>query len=346
MKSELRHELKSNLLADRLEEAVLRIKPYLKLIGFIAAALIAAVIIYGLVQTRNESVSGVRLVPALFLCQSTGTTGGSIRRFPSTLAGLWAKQKSADSLLARGLEQIYVDRDLADKLLGEAEQAYRAVLAKASEPTLVCRATMGLAQVLDSQANSEEAAREYRKILGLPGAHAELIADVQRRLEFIESEKGKDFFAWFKTNRPTAPKPVDIPGNLNQLPSQPDLKFDTPSPSAPANTTPQETPPASPPAANNFEMRLKSPSRTKRQVRLIRRRKPHPRLLPRLVRKPSRSQRPNRRSRPKTRALPLKTRLVTKMPPRLRLSRLRSLIPKPNRIANDHWFAWNPHVFN
>ncbi len=82
MKSELRHELKSNLLADRLEEAVLRIKPYLKLIGFIAAALIAAVIIYGLVQTRNESVSGMRLVPALFLCQSTGTTGGSIRRIP------------------------------------------------------------------------------------------------------------------------------------------------------------------------------------------------------------------------------------------------------------------------
>ncbi len=49
-------------------------------------------------------------------------------------------------------------------------------------------------------------------------------------------------------------------------------QVDTPSPSAPANTTPQETPPARRRPLITLKCRLKSPSRTKRQVRLIRRR--------------------------------------------------------------------------
>ena len=243
MKSELRTELKSNLLADRLEEAVLAVKPHLKLIGFSLAALTAVGIVYGFMHSMSEKASANAWSELYFAGNGSEKLNEVYQDFPSTSAGLWAKQKTADALTARALEQVYVDRDLSDKLLEEAAQAYRSVLSKAQEPMLVCRATYGLAQVLDSQGNATEAAREFKKVLTLPGSHADMIADSQRRLEFIDSEEGRTFYTWFKNSRPTAPKPVDIPKDLGNLPSQPDLKFSTPPvPSVPASSSESTTP--------------------------------------------------------------------------------------------------------
>lgn len=233
MKSELRTELKSNLLADRLEEVILAIKPYLKLIGFSIAALIIAAIVYAVIRTNNEKASAEAWSELYFAANQSEKLDSVHSDFPSTSAGLWAKQKSADALLAQALEQVYIDRDLSDKLLKEARGAYRAVLGKAAEPMLISRATLGLAQVLDSEGNAAEAAREFKKLLTLSGTHPEMIADAQRHLEFIDSDDGRAFYEWFKTNRPTAPKPVDIPKNLGNLPNLPDLEFS--SPAAPTN---------------------------------------------------------------------------------------------------------------
>ncbi len=236
MKSELRTELKSNLLADRLEEVVLAVKPHLKLIGFSLAALAAAGVIYGLMYSRNEKAAANAWADLYFAANRHEKLDDVSQDYPTTSAGLWAKQKSADALMARALEQVYVDRDLADKLLVEANGAYQAVLAKAKEPMLVCRATYGLAQVFDSQGNAAEAAREFKKVLTLSGAHSDIIADSQRRLQFIESDEGRHFYEWFKNNRPTAPKPVDIPKDLGNLPNQPDIQFGASSdPPAPSN---------------------------------------------------------------------------------------------------------------
>jgi len=237
MKSELRTELKSNLLADRLEEIVLAIKPHLKLIGFVLAALLAAVIIYAVVRARNEKAAAEAWSELYFSANQTEKLEGVYADYPQTSAGTWAKQKNADALLSQALVQVYVDRDMCDKLLKEAQNGYRSVLDKAQEPMLIARASFGLAQVLDSQGNSAEAAREFKKLLTLPGAHPEMIADAQRHLEFIESNEGRGFYEWFKTNRPTAPKPVDIPSDLGKLPNQPDMQFSTPlAPSVPSNT--------------------------------------------------------------------------------------------------------------
>jgi len=250
MKSELRTELKSNLLADRLEEVVLAIKPHLKLIGFSVAALAVAGIIYGLVRSRNENASANAWSDLYFAANRSEKLDEVSQDFPTTSAGLWAKQKSADGLMLRALEQVYVDRDLADKLLVEAIDAYRSVLAKAQEPMLVCRATYGLAQALDSHGNATEAGREFKKILTLSGAHTDMIADSQRRLQFIESDEGRTFYEWFKNNRPTAPKPVDIPKDLGNLPGSPDLQFGTPA-AAPASSNVSGPPSES---SSNFQM--------------------------------------------------------------------------------------------
>jgi hypothetical protein len=248
MKSELRTELKSNLLADRLEEIVLAIKPHLKLIGFGIAAIGVASVVYGLMHTRNEKASANAWSDFYFAANREDKLDEVSLDFPTKSAGLWAKQKSADALMSKALEQVYVDRDLADKLLSETVDAYRSVLAKAQEPMLVCRATYGLAQALDSQGNAAEASKEFKKVLSLPGAHSDMIADAQRRIQFIESDEGRNFYEWFKTNRPTAPKPVDIPKDLGKLPSDPDLQFNTPAVAPPVTSNTTVTPAESTPA--------------------------------------------------------------------------------------------------
>ena len=255
MKSELRTELKSNLLADRLEETVLAIKPHLKLIAFSIAALIAAAIIYAVVRAKSEKAAAEAWSELYFSANQTEKLDGVSKDYPSLSAGIWAKQKSADALLAKALEQVYVDRDMCDKLLKEAQEAYQSVLSKAQEPMLVARASFGLAQVLDSQGNSTDAAREFKKILTLPGAHPEMIADAQRHLEFIDSVEGRGFYEWFKTNRPTAPKPVDIPSDLGKLPGQPDMQFSTPTPpSTPPSTESTPSPSTPSPSTPGLEL--------------------------------------------------------------------------------------------
>lgn len=237
MSSERRQDLQSNLLADRLEESILSIKPYLKWILAAIAALIIGSIVYGVWQSMSEKRQAEAWSELYFSSGRPDKLPTVYEDFPQTPAGLWARQTEADSLMARGLEAVYLDRDLSDELFSQAEEGYRAVLKKAQEPMLISRATLGLAQALDSEGKADEAVKEYKKLVSMKAIHRELAEDVERRVAFIQSSEGKEFFEWYATNRPTAPKPVDIPGNLNQLPGLPDLKFTPPAGSSPAGSS-------------------------------------------------------------------------------------------------------------
>jgi tetratricopeptide (TPR) repeat protein len=257
MNTERRTELQSNLLADRLERLVLSVKPYLKYMAFALIAAIAIAIIYATAAWQREQASASAWTDFYFSANRPEKLRDVFQDHPSQTGGLWARQKSADNLMAQALQQIYIDRDTSDKLLAEAREQYQLVLAKASEPLLVCRASYGLAKVLDSEGKAEEALREYKKVLTLKQVHPELLQDVQRRIEFIQSKDGENFFAWFKTNRPTAPKPVDIPEDLKNLPDKPDLDFAQPAtggeaasnPPLPGVVDPVVSSPASPPSS-------------------------------------------------------------------------------------------------
>jgi hypothetical protein len=252
MKTERRTELQSNLLADRLERLVLSVKPYLKYMAFALVAAIGIAIIYATAAWQREQASASAWTDFYFSANRPEKLREVYQDHPSQTGGLWARQKNADNLMAQALQQIYIDRDTSDKLLAEAREQYQLVLAKATEPLLVCRASYGLAKVLDSEGKAEEALREYKKVLTLKQVHPELLQDVQRRMEFIQSKDGENFFAWFKTNRPTAPKPVDIPEDLKNLPDKPDLDFAQPAPTGGEAV-------ANPPAANPTDPVVSNP---------------------------------------------------------------------------------------
>ncbi len=227
MKTERRTELKSNLLADRLEGVILAVKPHLKTIGVVAAGLVVVGIGYAISQWQTERASADAWTEYYFSASRPETLRDVYDNHPTQIAGLWARQASGDSLLSQALGQIYVDRDLADKLLVEAGDHYRAVLEKGSEPLLLCRASFGLAQVLESQGKGEEALQEYKKLIGMKEVHPEMRDDIQRRITFLQSPEGVKFIEWFTKNRGASPKAVQVPADLQSLPNKPDLNFDS-----------------------------------------------------------------------------------------------------------------------
>jgi len=221
-------ELKSNLLADRLEEFFIGLKPYLKWIAAALVVLIAVSIAFGLRQQTAEKLAAESWSDFYFAAGRSDQLDTIYQTYPGTKGALWARQIESDSLMGRALTSVYLDRDLSDELFTQAAKGYQDILKQTSDPLLTSRATLGLAQSLDGQGKSAEALTQYKQLLTIKGIHEGLTEDIQRRVEFIESNEGKTFFTWYKDNRPTAPTPVNLPGNINQLPGMPDLQFTTP----------------------------------------------------------------------------------------------------------------------
>jgi len=233
-----KQDLQSNLLADRTEEFFISLKPYLKWFAAALVVLVAAGIAYGLRQQTAEKIAAESWTEFYFAGGRPDQLDAITQTYPGTQGALWAQQTGSDSLMARALSSVYLDRNLSDELFSQASKGYQEVLAQTTDPLLTSRATLGLAQALDSQGKSAEALVQYKRLLETKGAYEGLVEDVTRRIEFIESEDGKSFFTWFQANRPAAPTPVNMPGNLNSLPGMPDLQFTTPGNTTPGNTTP------------------------------------------------------------------------------------------------------------
>jgi len=233
-----KQDLQSNLLADRMEEFFISLKPYLKWFAAALVVLVAVGIAYGLRQQTAEKLAAESWTEFYFASGRPDQLDAITQTYPGTQGALWAMQTGSDSLMARALSSVYLDRNLSDELFSQASKGYQEVLAQTTDPLLTSRATLGLAQALDSQGKSAEALVQYKRLLETKGAYEGLVEDVTRRIEFIESEDGKSFFTWFQANRPAAPTPVNVPGNLNSLPGMPDLQFTMPGNTTPGNTTP------------------------------------------------------------------------------------------------------------
>ncbi len=228
-----KQELQSNLLADRIEEFFISLKPYLKWFAAAIVVLVVAGIAFGLRKQTADKIAADSWTEFYFAGGRPDQLDAIAQTYPGTQGALWAQQTGSDSLMARALSSVYLDRNLSDELFTQAAKGYQEVLAQTTDPLLTSRATLGLAQALDSQGKSAEALVQYKRLLSTPGVYEGLVEDVKRRIEFIESEDGKAFFTWFQANRPAAPTPVNVPGNLKNLPGMPDLQFTTP-----GNTTP------------------------------------------------------------------------------------------------------------
>ncbi|MFY7877109.1 MAG: hypothetical protein ACOVQM_16765 [Pirellula sp.] len=250
MKSERKQIQESNLLADKIEAQFVKVKKALPAILAISAIVLVSLLGYGLYSSMQETAAA-KAWTALYFSDTDPSELTSISSdFAGTSAGQWAKQKAGDAYMAKALERVYVDREVAEQYFKQAIDEYQAVTSTTSDVFLKERAWFGQAQAAEGLGDSEQAVSCYRKVTATPGLSPELLASINQRINWIESKSGEAFFAWYKQRKSAVPalqqaEPVKLP-----LPGAPDFQFkdylpsDKPAEPAGSTTEPAVTEPA------------------------------------------------------------------------------------------------------
>ena len=233
MKTQRRHELQTNVLADWLGHQIEQIRPYSKLL--LGAAAVIAVVAILATYLRNDQAARLSAGWSDFysasFAQSPNDLHDVAKQHAGTEASLWALLAEADLALARGLGELYTDRESAQKSLRRAEDSYELVKNSGNNQlNLLQAAQFGLAQVYESRNKLKKAEEYYQKVAKNktgPGREA------KRRLDRLNDPEVKEFYEWFAAYKPTPPTPPEEPGmnlpdigdlpNLGDLPERPNL---------------------------------------------------------------------------------------------------------------------------
>ncbi len=224
MKSERRHELEKNELADWLTGVLKQIKPYQNLI---AGTLIFALVVL-LVYTWSVRHSAARTAQGWTEFNEAfalGTSGANfeeiVEQYPNSDLGNWAAVLAGDAYLTSGSQALFVNKADAFRDLNRAADHYTNVLEKSRQSMIRQRATFGLARALESMAQNkkdvEAAAEQYEKVFtNWPnGAFAET---AEQRFENLSRDSAAKVYERFADYEPK-PALDDEPGVPGERPA-------------------------------------------------------------------------------------------------------------------------------
>jgi predicted negative regulator of RcsB-dependent stress response len=262
MKTERRHELQHNALADVLGTALENVKPYTQLILGVVLAVIVMIAVWQYVQ--NRSTADVTHAWESYLQASAVGNADEMatelakvsEQYPDTPAATWANLTLGDHYLSAGSLRLYSNRSDSRDDLRKAEDYYRAALEEADEPLLAQRATLGLARVYESLIELDKAREQY-EALAKKWPDGPFASTAKARLEDLAETSTKQFYDWLAQTERTST--LDGPGTPGQRPNFDDLRFDdhptldlnpskphSGSDSSASPSAPTETPAASP----------------------------------------------------------------------------------------------------
>jgi len=250
MKTERRHELQTNVLADWLGKHLEQTQSYSKVIvGVLLLA--AAAVVAGTYITRDQASRNQLSWNAYY--QALGQRNAEAledmaQSHAGTSAAVWARQAEADILLADGINALYTSRDRGKELLQQATQAYAAVEAAATDRLLKERAWFGLGQAHESLAELDKA-RDYYERIASGSPDSALGKEAKRRADSLSDPATEKWYNWFANQKARPPLPgldrlpglSDLP-DLGSLPDRPDLPASTAS-LPPAGPSPKEPAP-------------------------------------------------------------------------------------------------------
>jgi tetratricopeptide (TPR) repeat protein len=289
MKTERRHELQTNVLADWLGTKLETAHEYTKAI---VASLLAVVVIVGALVFMSKRTEHKQSVAweQYFDATLTGATeklGIVADKYPDTLAGQWARLSLGDSELGQGTEQLFEDRTLAKGTLERAIESYTRARERTGDVEILERSTIGLARVHESLSQLSEARQEYQQLLA-KWPNSIYATEAKQRLDDIDKLSTKEFYDWFASQNtkalgasgPGIPglKPSGLPDSepadpfikkSDDKPATPEKKADdkpaaAQTPPASAETKPADTKPASTPPAITPPAGTEKPSDTKK----------------------------------------------------------------------------------
>jgi hypothetical protein len=243
MKTQRRHELQTNELADHLGRYLQTIRPYQNVI--LTGVVAVIVIVVGVMWFSNQRAAKAAASWSDYygaMAEQRPEALEDMAQFHSgTTAALWAWQAAGDMNLANGAGLMFQDRDEAETKLKDAEKNFKAVEQGAAKyPDLLRRARFGLAQVYETLCDVSKAQDYYQQVAqsAPDSALGKLAAD---RLDRLTDPSMEKWYNWFERQEPAPPAPVggleqNPLGDLEDLPELPDLSFpgDTDTPDMPA----------------------------------------------------------------------------------------------------------------
>jgi hypothetical protein len=231
MKTERRHELQKNQLADTLGSEIDYLRPYYKTIVGVLIAVVAVgatiAILSSNRQAKNIAAWGsfYDVVAESNAEKIPKKMEGLVNTFPGTPAALWAELAAGGLELQTGSQKMFSDRKAAEESLSKAKRHFQTVLEQGkSQPMLRRRAQFGLAQTFEALNEPDEALPLYEQLAkddsedAFGKAATERVAQVKRL-----SDNG--WYTWFAKHEPALPAEDPLEGRdpLHNLPSRNNL---------------------------------------------------------------------------------------------------------------------------
>ena len=227
MKTERRHELQTNTLADSLAHGLDAARPYNRLIAGIVLAVVVltGAYFYLSAQKKERLASGWdRYLSA----QQETDLSDLAEHYGGTTAGMAARLQLADSRLSDGINGLVEDKQSARQLLSRAINGYESVLSETTDEILSQRALFGLARAHEASGKLDLARQNYRRLAAIDGSPYAGVAE--RRAAELDRPAVKTFYDWF--NKYSAARPMEkepgIPGlrpNFNKDALPDDVKL-------------------------------------------------------------------------------------------------------------------------
>ena len=236
MKSEERHRLETNVVADRLAVWIDRLRPYATSVAGIVLFVLIAMFAWSYMSgassawqaeawdAYNEAV--VSPMPNLELLRH------SAEEHQGTKMQQLADITWADGQVWLAARDYLYNKAGVTAALTNATTAYQSILSSTDDERLKNRARLGMARVYEMQNELEKARAEYEKVTG---GYADF---AKERAKQLGEKKVQDVYAWLATaTPPRRPSPVGpgtpgkTPGfSVNDMP----LPGETPATGAPA----------------------------------------------------------------------------------------------------------------
>ncbi|HLA85833.1 MAG TPA: hypothetical protein VJL29_13665 [Thermoguttaceae bacterium] len=202
MKSERRHELQHNELAEWMVNWGASVKPYANvLLGGVLAVVI--VLAGWTMMTHKSSRDAARAWEDFYAALSARSfieLNNVVDHYPGTEPAQWAQVVLGDLRLAEGCDELFQSRAGASDELKKARKHYEDVLTESKIPAIRQRATFGLARTWESEAalNKNDALtkaiEQYKKLIELEGPYS---AVAQARIAALEKPAARKFYDKF-----------------------------------------------------------------------------------------------------------------------------------------------------
>jgi hypothetical protein len=216
MKAAHRHQLETNALAQRLDVAIERFRPYASTIVGVIVAVVVVMLIWSYVSRSTVARQGEAWNSFHQVVTATRPDLDQLRRsaqeFPGSPMAQLADVTWADGQVLSASASFIYNRTASMEALDRATSAYQSVLQTSDEERLLNRAHLGLARVYEIRNELKLAREEYLKV---GGGYAEY---AKQQVERLDKPQTAEAIAWLAKAEPPRPRAPSGPGKPGEKP--------------------------------------------------------------------------------------------------------------------------------